>query len=92
MVHIGEIIKRVLVRKGVSKSEFGRRISRSRENVYSIFKRPSLDTALLQEIGKALEYDFFSHYTPLGVENEILKNEVRQLRSVLSYYQQHRKD
>ena len=30
-----------------------------RTNIYKIFQRPSIDTALLSRISKALEHDFF---------------------------------
>ena len=38
-------------------------IKTSKQNVYSIFERDSIDTDLLQKISKALEFDFFSYYT-----------------------------
>lgn len=62
MIHIGNQIKQLLEEKGLSISEFARRINFSRENVYSIFKRQTLDTGLLQKINKVLDYDFFQYY------------------------------
>lgn len=58
-VNIGTKIKFVVNKKGISVSEFSRRINKSRENVYSIFKRKSIDTVLLSKIGEVLEHDFF---------------------------------
>jgi predicted transcriptional regulator len=87
-LHIGRKIKSVVEDRGMTVSEFGRRINKSRENVYSIFKRKSIDTALLAEISKVLEYDFFQHYSPLAAavkrlteENISLKSMVRLLQS-----------
>jgi len=40
-------------------SEFARRINSSRENAYSIFKRKSIDTDLLQTVSTVLGHDFF---------------------------------
>ena len=71
MVHIGEIIKRVVKEKGLSVTEFGKRISKHRRNVYDIFKRESVDTELLQKISKVLEHDFFIYYNQ-GGNNELL--------------------
>lgn len=62
MIHIGNQIKQVLEERGLTISEFARRINFSRENVYSIFKRPTMDIALLQKINKVLDYDFFQYY------------------------------
>lgn len=87
-IHIGSKIKGVLQKKGMSVSEFGRRINMSRENVYSIFKRKTIDTGLLLNISKVLEHDFFKYYTSLSEdfkkiseENENLKEIIKFLRS-----------
>ncbi len=50
--HIGNIVKNKTKSRGISVSELARRISTSRENIYSIFKRESIDTTLLHKIGK----------------------------------------
>ncbi|CAN5228002.1 hypothetical protein BH09BAC5_BH09BAC5_01430 [soil metagenome] len=61
--HLGIEIKKVLRNKGMSVSEFARRINKSRENIYSIFKRKSLDTDLLNNISQVLDYDFLGKET-----------------------------
>lgn len=82
-VHIGSIIKSVLESKGMTVSEFGRRINKSRENVYSIFTRRSIDTGLLQGISDVLGYDFFLHYTTTYKDElEKLREENRLLREM----------
>ena len=84
-IHIGSKIKSVVTKQGITISEFGRRINKSRENVYSIFKRKTIDTGLLQSISKVLEHDFFEYYTPqlqkLKEENQTLKDMVKFLKS-----------
>lgn len=57
--HIGSEIHKVLKKNGMTVSEFARRINSSRENVYSIFKRKSIDTDLLDIISRVLSHDFF---------------------------------
>ena len=54
----GAEIKKVVAEKGMSVSEFARRINKSRENAYDIFRRKSLDTDLLSVISQVLDYDF----------------------------------
>jgi DNA-binding Xre family transcriptional regulator len=61
-VVIGEIIKSISDRRGINKSEFARRLNMSPTNIHKIFKRKSIDTDLLTQIGEILEYDFFIHY------------------------------
>jgi transcriptional regulator with XRE-family HTH domain len=61
-IHIGNIIASRLEAVGMSKSEFARRINKARQNINDILNRTSMDTELLFNISKALNYDFFQHY------------------------------
>lgn len=62
MVHIGQKIKEVFESKGMTVVEFAKRINTSRENVYGIYKRKTLDVELLFKISEVLEYNFFQYY------------------------------
>ena len=57
-VHAGETVKSYFVETGMSVSEFARRLSCHRQNVYDIFKRQNIDLSLLQRISRVLEHDF----------------------------------
>jgi transcriptional regulator with XRE-family HTH domain len=61
-VHIGEIIRQRFEESGLSKTAFAKKINKSSQNVYTIFKRKSIDTFLLQQIGEALQHDFFQYF------------------------------
>lgn len=90
-VHIGNKIKGVVQKKGISVSEFGRRINKSRENVYSIFKRKTIDTGLLLTISKILEHDFFEYYTPLTSEIQKLREENSTLKEMVAFLKKKKK-
>lgn len=62
LIPIGTKIKEVTERRGISKSELGRRLNMSPTNIHKIFKRETIDTGLLQKISDVLEFDFFSFY------------------------------
>jgi transcriptional regulator with XRE-family HTH domain len=62
-IHIGKKIKDELYKQGISVSSFAKKINRSRNVVYDIFERESIDTALLNKIGIVLRIDFFSIYS-----------------------------
>jgi transcriptional regulator with XRE-family HTH domain len=82
-LHIGEKIKKVLESKGITVTEFAKRINKSRENIYSIFTRKTIDTGLLQSISKVLDYDFFMHLSSTHYalrELQMLKEENRLLK------------
>jgi len=57
-IHIGCIIQQKLVEKSMTVTGFAKKIKKERTNVHDIFKRKSIDTELLIEISKALNYDF----------------------------------
>ena len=61
-IHIGSIIKQKLDTQGISASDFAKAICCNRPNVYSIFKRKSIDIEQLRSISKALNYDFIAEY------------------------------
>lgn len=46
----------------MSVAEFSRRINRTRSVAYDIFKRESIDTELLTQIGKVLRVDLFTPF------------------------------
>ncbi len=62
-IHIGKRIKEELYKQDIPVSVFARKINRSRNVVYDIFERESIDTALLNKIGMILRLDFFSIYS-----------------------------
>jgi transcriptional regulator with XRE-family HTH domain len=74
--HLGKLILAKLKEKRISKSEFARLINRSRQNVQDILERESLDTQLLQEVSKALDYNFFEVF----VKNTPDKRLIHQLK------------
>lgn len=43
-------------------TELGKLINTSKQNVYGIYKRKSVDTEMLRKLSKALNCDFFQYY------------------------------
>jgi hypothetical protein len=63
VIHVGKKIKEEIRKQNFSVTLFAKKINRSRNVVYDIFKRESIDTDLLNKIGKILNCDFFSMYS-----------------------------
>lgn len=70
MIHIGLEIKAELERQERSVSWFARKLCCERTNVYSIFKRKSIDTDMLTRISCILQRNFFELY-----DNEVDKQQ-----------------
>ena len=62
MIHIGKLIEEELRRQERSVTWFADKLCCERTNVYSIFKRQSIDTVLLLRISLVLQRNFFSVY------------------------------
>ncbi|MFR9603416.1 MAG: hypothetical protein SNG02_06045 [Rikenellaceae bacterium] len=73
MTHIGKIIEAELKRQRRSVTWLAQQLYCDRTNVYSIFKRQSLDTKLLFRISLLLKCDFFKEYSAL------YKTEMKQI-------------
>ena len=58
-MNVGECIKKELKRQGRTARWLAEQIPCERTNVYKIFRRPDIDTDLLQRISVILEHDFF---------------------------------
>jgi transcriptional regulator with XRE-family HTH domain len=73
-IHVGKKIKEELYKQGISVSVFAKKINRSRNVVYDIFERESIDTELLGKIGKVLGFDFFNLYSSQKEYQHLSKN------------------
>lgn len=61
-LNIGEKVRQRAKELRIGPTELGKMINTSKQNVYGIFRRKSLDTELLRKLSKALNYDFFQYY------------------------------
>lgn len=64
-VHIGELIKREFDKlpRSCTVTWFARHLHCDRTNIYDIFSRQSIDTALLMRISCTLNHNFFDDYS-----------------------------
>ena len=82
--HLGTYIKNRVKEKGITVSEFARRIHCTRRNIYQIYKKNSLDTDLINRISLALEIDLLSTFNKSSFLK--LKNDV-QPETIEKYYE-----
>jgi predicted transcriptional regulator len=61
-VHIGKKIQEVVDNSSYTIVAFAKEIGLTRDGVYKIFKKESIDTEQLQKISKVLKHDFFNYY------------------------------
>ena len=68
-IDIGSIIKETLKSEGISVPEFAEKIHCTERNVYKIFNKTSIDTALLMRISLVLNTNLFIHFFNDGSGN-----------------------
>jgi DNA-binding Xre family transcriptional regulator len=61
-IHIGLLIHNMLKEKEIQITDLANSLRCTKSNVYSIFKRKSIDVDLLMRISKILDYDFLKLY------------------------------
>ena len=61
-IHIGQLIAEQLKKDERSVSWLARQIPCTRNHVYKILRKPSLDTALLLRISQIMHFNFFQYY------------------------------
>lgn len=67
-MHIGQKIHDRVKELRIRPTELAKTLRTSKQNLYGIFKRESIDTDLLLKLSKALDFDFFSYYTGISME------------------------
>lgn len=95
-IHIGQKIREKAKELRIGPTELSKMINTSKQNIYGIYKRKSIDTHLLSKISKALNHNFFKHYFSDEIVLEVaepkadyktgkeeLKQEVETLRKEL---------
>ena len=62
-IHIGQLIKKIVRESNIKDIDFAKRIGKSKQNIYDLYKRSDVEVKLLLTISRALEYDFFQHFS-----------------------------
>ena len=68
-IHIGHLIREHLKADNRSVSWLAREIHCTRNNVYKIFNKPSLDGDLILKISVVMNFNFFQYYTTSFLES-----------------------
>lgn len=62
-IHIGQLIQAQLEADKRSVSWLAREIGCTRNHIYKIFKKTSLDSDLILRISKAMQFNFFKYFS-----------------------------
>ncbi|MFN3405919.1 MAG: hypothetical protein ACK40G_17625 [Cytophagaceae bacterium] len=88
MIHLGKEIEKRVKELNYPVKELAKQLNTSRNNIYNIYSRESIDTALLVKISEVLKYDFFQFFidqTKYTSEVEDLKKQIELLKKEIEY-------
>lgn len=87
---IGKLIEEEVRRQGWKMGDFAERIYCSRENVYALFKRYTIDVAQLQLISKVLNHNFLLDIVDnpglVDITNPEIKKDLLNRRAVAQFF------
>ncbi len=80
-IHIGNLINTILIEKKVSKADLARKLDRKPVSINAYLKQSTLQTRIIFELSKALNYDIFEHLSNVlnGTDNKSRKQELESL-------------
>ncbi len=67
---IGSVIRKKMEERSMTVTELAHQFGCSRNNMYKIFNKKSVDTTTLYRLSVILKYNFFAYYHNILVEKE----------------------
>lgn len=84
-LHIGKEIRKIAKQKQITQVVLAEMITTSKQNIYSIYQRKTIDTGILVKLSNVLEHNFFTYYfneLAFDVDME-LKEEINKIKQSL---------
>ena len=68
-IHIGKLIQTFVRENHINSAELARKIGKTRQNVYDLYKRDDIEVKLFLTISEVLNHDFLSDIYPKKESN-----------------------
>lgn len=70
-IHIGNLIKNFVRENHINSAELARKIGKTRQNIYDLYKRDDIEVKLLLAISEALNHNFVNDIYPQKSASEV---------------------
>lgn len=70
-IHIGNLIKNFVKENHINSAELARKIGKTRQNIYDLYKRDDIEVKLLLTISEALNHNFVNDIYPQNNTSEV---------------------
>lgn len=77
-IHIGEMIRREMDRKGVSQTELGEKMNKTRKTIWSMLQQEDIHTKTLRDLGDILGCDFFAMISEVAQPDLVLQEDAAE--------------
>jgi hypothetical protein len=83
-IHIGDIIREKVKGSSLPVKVIAQKINRSENTLYDIYRRASIDTALLLKLCEILDFNFFVLYNESEPIKAMVESEVSKLQKKIT--------
>jgi len=63
-IHIGKLVKNFVKENHINSAELARKIGKTRQNMYDLYKRDDMDVKIILAISEALNHNFINDICP----------------------------
>ena len=74
-IHIGKLVKNFVKENHINSAELARKIGKSRQNIYDLYKRDDIEVKLILAISEALNHNFINDICAQGTASETTVDE-----------------
>ena len=71
-IHLGKLIQTFVRENNINSAELARKIGKTRQNIYDLYKREDIEVKLFLTISEVLNHDFFADVCPQKKNDDII--------------------
>jgi len=68
-IHLGNLIQTFVKENSINSAELARKVGKTRQNIYDLYKRDDIEVKLFLAISDALQHDFIDELYPSNQKN-----------------------
>ena len=65
-IHLGKLIQTFVRENNINSADLARKVGKTRQNIYDLYKRDDIEVKLFLAISDALQHDFIKELRPSG--------------------------
>ena len=91
-IHLGKLIQTFVKENNINSSELARKLGKTRQNIYDLYKRDDIEVKLFLTISEVLQHDFIDDLRPSNKNNPDLNTVFETLKLLVKEKLKEHKD